>query len=728
MRLISLYRVEFKRLVFSKVLWIIMALCLCAPLLGYSVFAMSFSEVMSGKYIANPVLAGTTIGAVLWAVFTVIESDRLHRTGTDVITDSIGSPIRLCIARTAAILTFSMLTTFLCILIYLPYTADKLEYLFSLSFYIENFLVFMMFTWFVSILFAEAFYQITRRIEIAAMLYAALSYFSFSKFASDDYFMRWVNPLVIAYSDGFPSIWPLRVGVYTRMIWFLLAAGVWLFALLCIRRYQKNLVCSFIRGFKKLYIPVLSAVFILMGALLWIKQPFVDHGAEEYIDEGEVVVVDEEEGEFIEADSIKHSLVLEPLTGRLSGKSEYDYSHYTGGGERKMMINTGYKIASVTYAGEALPFKMPGDIINGEQSVLFTLPKGKGGVLTIEFEGFPAMARYQYPYLVYDSIDKEYISLSNACIAPGDLETLGKSTISVTLPEKLIPFLDYEPMNDFVDNHDGTRTWTAESDLTCPMSFRAGDYKTEKFCVGDMGIDFVYGKKYEKTVKDNNVEQAIIDVFDYCIKHYGKSSYAGDKRLTLQQISIMAMGGHAWEGYSEWFEVVLSPETLSDLRKGANATEVFIHEMVHQWWGSYGLECKEEELWSTEGLTAYSTYRIAKEKYGELYAKKYYLDIWKEAVDRQNREFYYRYPKYLKKLPKKYRATLNEQNEGTNWYCRMPLMIKKAEELVGGEEKMDEILRSMYEKRSEYDSYSNPFTYQDFLDACGLTEEDLNLE
>lgn len=729
MKFIPLYRVEFTRLALSKSLWVIAALCLCAPLLGYSVITASMSEVMSGKYIANPVLAGTTVGAILWAVFTIAESDRLHCTGTDVITGSIASPLRLCAARTAAILSLSVITVLLCALLYLPYTAGKMEYLFSLGFYMGNFFAFMMPTWCSSILFAEAFYQISRRVEIAAVLYAALCYFSLSKFAEEDYFLRWINPLVVTYSDGFPSIWPLRVGVYTRVIWLLIATGIWLFALLCVRKYQKNLVLSFIRGIRKLYISIFSVVFIASGALLWIRQPFVDHGPEEAVDL-EAMAEDEtmEEREIIKADSIKHFLVMEPVTGRLSGKSEYNYSHYEKGGKRRMMLNTGYEVTAVTYAGKALSFKLPDEIIDGEQPIEFTLPKGKGGVLTIEFEGLPSMARFLYPYMLYDSIDKEYISLSNAATAPADLEVTGSSTVSITMPKHLTPFLNYQPMHDFVDNKDGTRTWTAESDLECPMSIRAADYKTMSFSVGDMGIDFVYGKKYDKTVKDNNVKQAITDVFNYCIKHYGKTDYAGGKRLQLQQISAMVMGGHAFEGHCEWFETVLSPETLSDPKKGANATEVFIHEMVHQWWGSYGLECKEEELWSSEGLAVYSTYRIAKEKYGELYAKKYYIDVWQEEVDRQDREFYYRHPEYLKKLPEKYQSNLNEQNQGTNWYCRMPLMIKKAEELVGGEEKMDKILRTIYGKHAEYDPYSNPFTYQDFLDACNLTEEDLYLE
>lgn len=723
MRFISLYCVELRRLALSKFFWIVGVLCLCSPLLGYSVFKSTYSDVISGKYIANPVLAGTTIGAILWAVFTIVESDRLHRAGTDVLTDSVASPVRLCVARAAAILSLSAVTTLSCSLIYLPFTKNKMEYLFSLDFYLGNFLVFMMLTWFISILFAEAFYQITRRMEIATMLYAALCYFSFSRFSEEDYFSRWLNPLIATYSDGFPSIWPLRIGFYTRIIWLLLAAGIWLFALLCIRKYQKNLVLSFLRGIRKLYIPILSAAFFVSGALLWIGQPFVDHGPEEFVEPDL-----SSHRETIIADSREYSLVVDPVKGRLFGKAEYNYSHYTGGGEREMKINPGYKVTSVTYAGEKLSFEMPDNAVNGEQSIIFTLPKDKGGVLTIEYEGFPAMARYMYPYLIYDSIDKEYISLSDVAIAPLDIDSTGSFTINITIPENLTPFFEYEPMRNFADHHDGTRTWTAKGWGGYLGQFYAADYKTESFVTGDVKIDFVYGKKYENAVKNNDVEQAIIDVFDYCTKHYGKSNYAGKGGLLLQQVSSMMMGGHATEGYSEWFETVLSPETLSDPQKGADATEVFIHEMVHQWWGAYGLDCKEEELWSCEGLTVYSTYRIAKEKYGALYAQKYYLDRWQEDVDGQNREFYNRHPEYLEKLPEKYRANLNNRNRDINWYSRMPLMIKRAEELVGGEEKMDEILRDMYIESFVRDSYNNPFTFQDFLDACNLTEEDLYLE
>ena len=58
-------------------------------------------------------------------------------------------------------------------------------------------------------------------------------------------------------------------------------------------------------------------------------------------------------------------------------------------------------------------------------------------------------------------------------------------------------------------------------------------------------------------------------------------------------------------------------------------------------------------------------------------------------------------------------------------YNEMPLKILKAEQLVGGEEAMDQILHDLFNR--ELDPMYPYLTYQEFLDACHLTEEDLNL-
>ena len=249
MKLLSLYRVELRRLLFSKTVLVATVLSMLSMPLGNILYTFS-SRVMSDHYILTPVLTGTTVGAILWAVVTVMEADKLHRSGVHVLTDAISHPAFLSTARTLAILTISLFVTVLTSLVYLPYTAVKMSYLFSAGFYFANFAIFMFPTWWIAILFADAVYQITCRVELSAVLYIVLIGVSVSGIASSDYFMRWINPYVITYSDGFPSAWPLRIGLYTRIIWLCIALSIWLFSILCMRRYQRGLGFSFRQNIK----------------------------------------------------------------------------------------------------------------------------------------------------------------------------------------------------------------------------------------------------------------------------------------------------------------------------------------------------------------------------------------------------------------------------------------------------------------------------------------------
>ncbi len=721
MKLLSFYRVELRRLALSKSTWVVAALSLCSPLLGYAIFRQSNVEVMSCQYIANPVLAGTVIGAVLWAILALLESDRLYRAKVDVLVDAVASPVCMAAARTAAVITLSALTAVVCAALYIPYTSFQMDYLFSLNFYLLNYLILLLPTWILSILFGAALYQIARRIEIAGLVYAGLVYGSFSTFASSDYFLRWINPLIKTYSDGFPTLWPLRIGFYTRMIWLAIALGAWLLSLLCIRRYQKNLAASFGRGLKKVYIPVAAGMMALAGALLWINQPFVDHGPYAIADGSR----SQEYPMHADATSAHFAIDTNPLTGRVHGVATYK-SVLASGKKDRIMLNPGYKIKRMTYGDAEIQFETLQDDIEGSRSTFYTLPDGGREDLTVEYEGFPTTPRYLYPRQSSNSVDREIISLDSEALRPRvNYVIIGGTSIEITIPDDLNPFLDHKVMTNFTDNHNGTKTWKTSS-ADGATWFVAGKYDVDSFSAAGIGVDFAYAHPYAKAVKEYGATQAIKDVFQYCTSHYGATSYTEQNRLLLMQRSWVLFGGGAGMGFCEWFETVLSPATLSDPMKGADATEVFIHEMVHQWWGAYGLVCGNDGLWSEEGLTVYSTYRLVKEKYGALYAKQYYVDQWQAAVDAQDREFYNRHPEYLDKLPEKYRAQIKNRDWSTNNYMRMPLMILKAEQLVGGEAKMDAILKSMYENRSQY-SLEKPFTFEDFLDACGLTKEALHL-
>lgn len=391
MKLISLYRVELRRLLLSRLVWCAGLLGMCAPLLGYLV--VEYNGGMSDIYIANPVLAGTSVGAVIWAVVMMIETSRLQRSGADTLADAAASPRVMSAARIFAMMTITAAAAVMCACLYLPYTAAKMEYLFQGPFYFANFFILMMPTWWISVLFAEGLYQITRRLELSVILYALLVFVSLGSYAKNDYFMRWLNPKVVTYSDGFTSWWPLRIGLYTRLLWLCIAAGVWLCGLLCIRRYEKNLVISFLNGMKKIYLPVLTAFFCLAGAGLWMDQPFIDHEPEM-----------SDENSFIDTPTTQISgercfVTADPLLGRIEGTAEYDIEKpYTG--EDKLLFNPGYQIRRMTYGGEDIAFRTEADDLNGMRSTYFTLPDISGKTLVIEYGGIPRIRKTFAPYSI----------------------------------------------------------------------------------------------------------------------------------------------------------------------------------------------------------------------------------------------------------------------------------------------------------------------------------------
>lgn len=730
-RFFSLYRVELKRLLLTKQMWLIFVLCLFSPLLGYSVYKPVSMDSMLGDYISNPVLAGTSVGAILWAIIAIVEADRQRRSGTNVLADSVTLPIKHAAAKMSALITISSVITVLCSVVYLPYTVVKLDYLFLPEAYFLHFFVFMLPTWWISILFAEGFYRITQHVELSAVMYAALIYMCYSRFADRNYFLRWLNPIAEAYSDGFPDVWFLRLGAYTRLVWLCIAAGVWTCSLICMRKYEKGLIGSFVKGLKKVFLPISTAVLVTVGIVLWNVQPFIGNGGEKYNEESEI--------DFLQLSGvttdIKHFINIDATFGTLSGRSEYRIEDPIKG-ESVFRLNAGYKVTNITYDGESVNFRTIKKDINGQYDTCFKLPAKHGKKLVIEYAGFPTVAQSYMP-AVYNSIGKNYIYLNHTSFVPllADYGLVdygyggGKCSVEVTLPGNLMPFIQFEPLTKFVENGDGTRTYNTDLDVGYIYNFIAGNYVTDNFSSsGSMNFKMVYGDIYRSSVEEYNVQQSICDVYDYCTAHYGKYPFMNGNSLTLFQLSSMTNTGYSIAGTSTWNEDVINPNTLSDSNKGATATETFIHEMIHQWWGNY-LWFEDDGLWSAEGLTVYSTYRFVKEKYGELYAKQYYVDEWQKAVDEQDRSFYNRHPEYLDRLPKQYRERLSASDEAINCYKRMPLMILKAEELVGGEEKMDEILGKMF---SDYftdffqKDEQRKVTYKEFLDYCGLTEEDLS--
>ena len=105
--------------------------------------------------------------------------------------------------------------------------------------------------------------------------------------------------------------------------------------------------------------------------------------------------------------------------------------------------------------------------------------------------------------------------------------------------------------------------------------------------------------------------------------------------------------------------------------------------------------------------------------------QEHYVNQWQQAVDDYYLDFYVRNPDYLAALPEDKQLEITNNLTYVRQYCEMPLKILKAEALVGGEDAMDLILKGLFGR--EIDPMYPYLTYQEFLDACGLAEEDLNL-
>lgn len=725
--------VEMRRLLRKKSFWLIAALCCCTPLLS-RLITTTASGILSTKYIAYPVIAACAAGGILWALLSITEASKIHRTGTDVLTDAVSSPTALPVARMTAQIILSMGVAVICMLIWLPYTAYKMDYLFSLPFYMLNFAILLIPSWWISILFAESLYNFTRRVEAAALIYALATGCCALPAVYSSLSLRWIAPTVLTYSDAFPTYWPMRIALYSRVIWLALFLAMYLLSLASVRKYQRGFLPSFLRGCKRAVLPAGAALMTALAVLLGTMQPFVDHGPRVWKE----LDYEYEEPSFV-AVKCRYSITPQMMTGTVTGSAEYELMR---NGHRRIddyefsfRLNCGYTVDSVILNDTVLPHETRHDDDCGHRTTVITLPEDFEGDLQIHFHGIPTQTNANMPTLVLNAVDPEFIALFNTAIMPWLNRTRTSpygSEYTITLPDGITPFLDFMQFDKQESAGDGRTTWyTKVNRDTTPFSFVAGRYHTDQVEAGGTNIAFTYGEIFSDTVRENDIIGALKTVVDYCTAHYGQLGYTADETISMMQTSALIIGGWASAGWATWMESELTPEALTDESKGASAKEVFMHELVHQWWGAFGVDFTEEEIWSCEGMTVYSTYRIAKEIYGEEYAKKYYVEKWREDVQQQDRNFYNRHPEYLDMLPEFLRDSLKLRNKNINWYSRLPLMLLKAEHLLGGEEAMDALLSRIYEGKLEMKYATNQlleYSFAEFLEDSGLTEEDLHVD
>ena len=727
MKTLKLFPLELGRLLQSRLTWLIVLLTVLSPAAGLVLYRPATSTTMLSLYLANPAMAGGVAGGILFGALTVYELDRVSRSRADVLMDAAVSPLTMALTRLLALLAAAVGTLALTMLVWLPVSAGLIGSVFSGVDYALAYGLLMGLALPLSILAAGAAYQFTRRADLSLVLFAAFAALSLTVWA-DDWQLCWLNPCVWALSDDFSNFRVFRSVAWMRLTWLAALAGVWTVSYLCVRQYGKGLFGSLARGVRRAYRPAIALALLACSGTAYAAQPFIDHS------NPDLTVMSFYEIPYAEGVTfLSRSAQVFPDTaaGTVTGRASYRFEN-TSGQEQSISfgVNPGYTISNVQVGGADVPFTVSGYQEYNEARLEVTIPAEEQVELTMEYSGFP---QESLPTMQGGKeLSGDYLCLENSALSPRVMNVLPgengyPAAIEITLPASMtaVPFGSSEA-EVVSENDDSTRTWRYEDNGAGGILY-AGDYVREDIEAGGMTIQFYYGRKHQAVMEAAGAVDAVKAVVDYCTEHYGKLSFGSGETLKLIQ-SRVAGGGYATDGASLLDEADFTANNLGDAVKGGGAGEVMIHELVHQWWGLGNMFDTSDSTspWSAEGLTVYTTYRIVKELYGEAYAQEHYVDQWQQAVDDYYLDFYVRCPEYLEGLPESVRLNISNSLSGMRQYCEMPLKILKAEQLVGGEEAMDQILNSLFNR--ELDPMYPYLTYQEFLDACGLTEEDLSLD
>ena len=729
MKTIRLFPLEFGRLLQNRLTWLIVLLTVISPAAGLFLYKPATATTMLSLYLANPAIAGGVVGGILFGLLTIFELDRVSRSRADVLMDAAVSPLAMALVRLLALLAAAVVTVALTMLVWLPISMHLIGSVFGGMDYVLAYLLLMGLALPLSILAAAAAYQFTRRVDLSLVLFAAFAALSLTVWA-DDWQLCWLNPCVWALSDDFSNFRIFRSVAWMRLTWLAALAGVWTVSYLCIRQYGKGVLGSLAASVRRIYRPAIALLLLVCSGTAYAAQPLVDQSNP---DEMAMTFYEVPYAENVVCTGRSAQVFPNTSTGSLSGTASYQFQN-TSGQEQNVAfgINPGYTISNVQVNGADVPFSVSEYQEYNEAMLEVTLPADEQAELVMEYSGFPQESRNMSTMQGSKEISTEYLCLENSALSPRLMNVMPgengyPATIEITLPASMtaIPFGSSEA--EVIAEHDnGTETWRYEANGTGGILY-AGDYICENIEAGGMTIEFYYGRKHQSVMEAAGAVEAVKSVVDYCTEHYGSLSFGTGETLKLIQSRVTG-GGYATNGASLLDEADFTADNLGNADKGGGAGEVMIHELVHQWWGLGNMFDTSDATspWSAEGLTVYTTYRIVKELYGDAYAQEHYIDQWQQAVDDYYLDFYVRNPDYLANLPEDKQLEITGNLTYVRQYCEMPLKILKAEQLVGGEDAFDQILNRLFNR--ELDPMYPYLTYQDFLNACGLAEEDLNLD
>lgn len=683
-------------------------------------------------YLAGPAVGGALTGSLALALLTLSSLGRERRSGMEALAESAVSPLVLGCVRVAALLLLSLAGGLAAPLVALPVALCGLGGLFDPGEYAATCALFLLPAFPFAVLAASALMLLTRRGGLSLFALVTLVLATYPMQDAGAYLACFLVPSPSIFSAALGNTTLFRLAAYSRAVWLPALAGAWLLSLMTVREHGLGPVRSLLLHSRPAIVPACAALLLLGGATLARVQPYMDHAAPPELDlssaTGGTYAVsfgeEAEEAPPVTLLSTSGELSLEPERGLLRAEVAYRLRNDSGEAQPlTLTLNPGYSVDSILVSGAPVAFTdLQNDRYIGEKDVELTIPADEIIELTVAYRGSPKLPGGTGMLFLYQEITPSYVALMTGDTAPhlsAGTSPDCRFDARVTLPETMTLIASGETP-ELLSVSNGLASYALRGSGASPLLF-AGDYRTLPVEGLPFPASFSFGRALEASLSDIGIESLLHDTLSFCTSLLGPLPYDAESPLNIVMTSAHMQGGGAKQNMSYMGETCFTAANLADGAKGATDAEVIAHELIHQWWGigRYVMD-EENPAFTSEALTCYTTYRLMRELRGESYAREHYVDVWRREVDALDESFYMQNPQYVDALPDQAQATLSAMIFDTNLYARAPLSVYCAEQLIG-QKALDAALRALFEDTAQ------PFiTWQGFLDACGITQAQLD--
>ena len=732
------FKREVLRMMSERLTWLFMALTAA----GAVWFCLNGTgRTVSDAFIVNAAQNSTFLGAFLFTLLSLVQFHRDLKNNTDAIVLASTDPIHHQVRRTLALICVAIVTVLLISLFALPYSVAKTGSYFQLATFLTAWFLLFLGALVFALLLSTGFYMLTKRAESAFIIMVGL--ILLSKLLENmytlnpSYLFYWVQTTADSFSDLITNQFQIDMLLWNRLFCLFVSLGVWTLGLCSYRRYSRGLFGSFLVNCRRVLLPVLLVAALTLSGVSYAFEPIFDDSKpidfSGTMSSGTGIVVSYSSKQEVGNPNLTltektFDLNIDAGGRTLTGITKCKLKNNTTKAQTlPIMINTGLNIDSVLINGAGGKAARGETGENSTANWSIELPAAVEYKIEISYSG-RMMNDNTILQRASNGISEGYVWLPTIGVSPSfDINVSDNSAFSGTLSldENLEPVFTKGKAEEG-ETMDGKVEWryTGSAGVQGTSLF-AADYMTRIFEAGGLNIELKYFKKHDKSITDMDAVNVIKATIDYFTKVYGPLIYS--ENLTMLELPAYVSGGFAGGNMSAMDETnfdaegYLPAESISPDSGGG--IDVLVHEIAHQWWGLATMPMQDgTSSWSAEGITCYSTYCFMKQYFGEGYAYEHYLKKWRQGWDAYQNAFYIQHPEYLAKLSAEDASNIMASFGNMSLYDIMPLMMLKAEETLGGTEAFQKKLSELYMTH-----LGQLVTYDDFLNATGLTKEAIEL-